>query len=141
MVLAGLCLSLLLCPLPPFPPRNTLGALVLQDLHARDVVAQLASEGVGGQPQAFAWLSQLRTYWHAPGGSGGGAPAAAVAAAEEAEQAACGIIVRVADAAQASYGWEFLGAGNRMVATPQTDRCRSALIDAMHQQLGGALEG
>lgn len=43
------------------------------DVHARDVVAQLASEGIEGQPQHFSWLSQLRMYWEdAPAGADGG---------------------------------------------------------------------
>jgi dynein heavy chain len=36
------------------------------DVHARDVVAQLAAEGIEGQPQHFSWLSQLRMYWQEP---------------------------------------------------------------------------
>ena len=33
------------------------------DVHARDVVAQLAKEGIEGEPGHFSWLSQLRMYW------------------------------------------------------------------------------
>jgi dynein heavy chain len=33
------------------------------DVHARDVVVQLATEAIEGQPQHFSWLSQLRMYW------------------------------------------------------------------------------
>jgi hypothetical protein len=33
------------------------------DVHARDVVAQLAKEGIEGEPGHFSWLSQLRLYW------------------------------------------------------------------------------
>lgn len=46
--------------------RATLSALVVMDVHARDVVAQLAAEGIEGQPQHFSWLSQLRMYWDDP---------------------------------------------------------------------------
>jgi dynein heavy chain len=46
--------------------RATLSALVVMDVHARDVVAQLAAEGIEGQPQHFSWLSQLRMYWEEP---------------------------------------------------------------------------
>ena len=42
--------------------RATLGALVVMDVHSRDVVAQLAAEGVA-QASDFAWQAQLRTYW------------------------------------------------------------------------------
>jgi hypothetical protein len=43
--------------------RATLSALVVMDVHARDVVAQLAAEGIEGQASHFSWLSQLRMYW------------------------------------------------------------------------------
>lgn len=46
--------------------RATLSALVVMDVHARDVVDQLATEGIEGQPQHFSWLSQLRMYWEDP---------------------------------------------------------------------------
>jgi hypothetical protein len=43
--------------------RATLSALVVMDVHARDVVSGLATEAIEGQPQHFSWLSQLRMYW------------------------------------------------------------------------------
>lgn len=43
--------------------RATLSALVVMDVHARDVAAQLAAEGIQGQAGHFSWLSQLRMYW------------------------------------------------------------------------------
>jgi dynein heavy chain len=78
------------------------------DVHARDVVAQLAAEGIEGQPQHFSWLSQLRMYWEDPPGQPAG-------------QADKTIVVRMMNA-QAEYGYEYLGASSRLVVTPLTDR-------------------
>lgn len=43
--------------------RATLSALVVMDVHARDVVQALADEKIEGEPGHFSWLSQLRMYW------------------------------------------------------------------------------
>ena len=43
--------------------RATLSALVVMDVHARDVTQSLAHEAIEGQPAHFSWLSQLRMYW------------------------------------------------------------------------------
>lgn len=42
--------------------RATLGALVVMDVHARDVVAALAEGAVSSQSD-FDWQAQLRSYW------------------------------------------------------------------------------
>jgi hypothetical protein len=42
--------------------RATLGALVVMDVHARDVTADLAAKGITSDKE-FDWQSQLRSYW------------------------------------------------------------------------------
>lgn len=92
------------------------------DVHARDVVAQLAAEGIEGQPQHFSWLSQLRMSWEDPPGQQPG-------------QADKTIVVRMVNA-QAEYGYEYLGASSRLVVTPLTDRCVLRMKSCLEEATG-----
>lgn len=99
--------------------RKVLSALVVIDVHARDVVQHLVDEGVN-RVDEFEWIAQLRYYLHG----------------ENKDQC----YVRMINACL-PYGNEYLGAQSRLVITPLTDRCYRTLLGALHLDLGGAPEG
>ncbi|KAK7201712.1 dynein heavy chain [Novymonas esmeraldas] len=96
--------------------RMNLSGLITIEVHARDIVEQLAKAGVSSI-YSFEWVSQLRSYW---------------------ENNDC--FLRQVEA-QFRYGGEYLGNTTRLVITPLTDRIYLTLTGAMHMFLGGAPAG
>ncbi|CAM9181911.1 unnamed protein product, partial [Phaeothamnion confervicola] len=106
--------------------RTTLGAMVVMDVHNRDVTAELVALGLADVSE-FDWLAQLRYYWKEGGAS---------ATSGKPGSVDCCMIN-----ASILYAYEYLGNNGRLVITPLTDRCYRTLMGAIHLNLGGAPEG
>lgn len=94
----------------------TMNALIVIDVHARDVVETLAKQGVD-DIGAFEWIMQLRYYW---------------------ENDDCYVKCIQTNF---PYGYEYLGNTLRLVITPLTDKCYMTLMGALKLNLGGAPAG
>ena len=98
--------------------RTLLGAMVVVDVHARDVVRSMIAKCVD-RLESFEWTRQLRYYW-------------------DSEIDDC--VVRQTNT-RFVYGYEYLGNSMRLVITPLTDKCYMTLTGAMHLKFGGAPAG
>lgn len=101
--------------------QYTIEALIVLDVHARDIVDLLVKEDVQSKND-FNWISQLRYYWRTSPEKQGYVSVCMVATDVE-------------------YGMEYLGNTSRLVITPLTDRCFRTLMGAIKLNLGGAPEG
>jgi len=98
--------------------RTLMGALIVIDVHARDVITNLAALKVNNLND-FEWSKQLRYYW-------------------DVTEDDC--IVRQTNS-HFKYGYEYLGNGPRLVITPLTDKCYITLTGAKHLNYGGSPAG
>ncbi|XP_037386166.1 dynein axonemal heavy chain 1 isoform X5 [Talpa occidentalis] len=96
--------------------RTVLSALIVIEVHAKDVVSKLIQENVVNVND-FEWISQLRYYWTNNN-----------------------LYIRAVNA-EFIYGYEYLGNSGRLVITPLTDRCYLTLTGALHLKFGGAPAG
>ncbi|XP_074517159.1 dynein axonemal heavy chain 1 [Sebastes fasciatus] len=96
--------------------RAVLSALIVIEVHAKDVAAKLVEEEVSSIND-FEWISQLRYYWTKDD-----------------------LYIRAVNA-EFLYGYEYLGNSGRLVITPLTDRCYLTLTGALHLKFGGAPAG
>uniref|UniRef100_A0A8C5T8B7 Dynein axonemal heavy chain 1 n=1 Tax=Malurus cyaneus samueli TaxID=2593467 RepID=A0A8C5T8B7_9PASS len=96
--------------------RAVLSALIVIEVHAKDVAAKLIEENVTSMND-FEWISQLRYYWTKDD-----------------------LYIRAVNA-EFIYGYEYLGNTGRLVITPLTDRCYLTLTGALHLKFGGAPAG
>lgn len=98
--------------------RMSLVSLITIDVHARDIVSEMVRSKVQDSNN-FEWLKQQRYYW---------------------DYEIDNSVVRMSNAMYI-YGYEYLGAGTRLVITPLTDRCYLCLMGALQLDLGGAPAG
>ncbi|TKS70983.1 Dynein heavy chain 1, axonemal [Collichthys lucidus] len=96
--------------------RAVMSALIVIEVHAKDVAAKLMEQKVSSVND-FEWISQLRYYW-----------------------AKDDLYIRAVNA-EFLYGYEYLGNSGRLVITPLTDRCYLTLTGALHLKFGGAPAG
>eukprot|EP00559_Dactyliosolen_fragilissimus_P007927 CAMPEP_0184869058 /NCGR_PEP_ID=MMETSP0580-20130426/32666_1 /TAXON_ID=1118495 /ORGANISM="Dactyliosolen fragilissimus" /LENGTH=2586 /DNA_ID=CAMNT_0027370293 /DNA_START=1 /DNA_END=7761 /DNA_ORIENTATION=+ len=102
----------------PSEVRKKFEQLITELVHQRDVTKSLIDEGVS-KPDDFRWLYHLR-YKYNP----------------MAEKLTEKLSISLSNA-NFSYGFEYLGIGERLVQTPLTDRCYLTLTQALHFGMGG----
>jgi len=109
--------------------RRKIETLVTIHVHQRDVTSELnalAKSKKLTDPNDFEWLKQARFYWRPAAGD------------EVSQDGACVTAITDVDF---NYQFEYLGAKERLVVTPLTDRCYITLAQALGMFFGGAPAG
>ncbi|XP_019625905.1 PREDICTED: LOW QUALITY PROTEIN: dynein heavy chain 6, axonemal-like [Branchiostoma belcheri] len=101
-----------------FYQRMTLEALLIIDVHNRDILKEMIDNKVY-KSDDFGWTKQLRYEWNEHTNS-------------------CNVLQCNATF---QYGYEYLGCSPRLVITPLTDRCYLTLTSAQNLHLGGSPAG
>lgn len=99
--------------------RISLTNLITQDVHYRDVLQELVNMRVQS-PGSFYWQRHLRY--------------------QQAADDMSAIYVKQLSST-IKYGFEYIGASERLVVTPLTDRCWLSLTSSMQMAQGGVLAG
>jgi len=112
-----------------------MGALIVLDVHARDVIEKLLTERCASVSD-FTWIAQMRYYLDDPES----AAASSAASPFGAGHGHGPLWVQMVQS-RFPYSWEYLGNTLRLVITPLTDRCYLTLMTALELHLGGAPAG
>ncbi|GAB0099121.1 Dynein heavy chain [Sergentomyia squamirostris] len=95
--------------------RMTLTSMIISDIHCRDVIKHLQDEKISN-PKDFSWIAQVRYYWSQD------------------------LILKTLDASL-GYSHEYLGNTNRLIITPQTDRCWRSTFIALQYNFSCCYQG
>jgi dynein heavy chain, axonemal len=97
--------------------RCTIEAMIVLDVHNKEVIKTEMIDKKEANVNAFAWTQQLRYYWDDNN-----------------------VVVKNINNT-CDYNYEYLGNSARLVITPLTDRCYRTLCSAVALNYGGAPEG
>jgi dynein heavy chain len=105
----------------PKDKHKTIVGLITVEVHNRDVLDSLISQGID-DVQSFFWQQQLRTYLY------------------ETTDWKNLIKVRQINSVE-NYGFEYYGPSSSMVITPLTEKCWITITSALYMKLGASLAG
>lgn len=105
--------------------KKSLSALIVIEVHAREVIKKILDANITSLND-FDWVSQMKYF--------------ALKELGREVRDEDNLLIEIIDASF-HYDWEYLGASDRLVVTPLTDRCYLTLTSAMHSKFGGAPSG